>query len=390
MRLFLAPRVRAASRLRLGLAVGLSVVPAAFAAGPTAYQTAKTTRLSVSSSGAQGNRASFEAAMSADGRVVAFSSQASNLVPGDTNRTLDVFAHDRRTRETTRVSVSSSGRQASGASQNVAVSADGRFVAFSSAASDLVPGDTNGAWDVFTHDRVTGRTTRVSVSSSGAPARRTNAGSFFPAISADGRFVAFSSYAPNLVRADTNRSADVFVHDRRSGRTTRVSVSSSGAQANRGTGIVALSAGGRFLAFESAASNLVRGDTNGRQDVFVHDRRTGRTTRASVSSAGVQGTRASFSPDISGDGRLVTFESLAPNLVAGDTNRTVDAFLHDRVSGRTRRISVSSTGKQGDRGNLVATISADGRFVALGSRSTNLVPGDTNGRPDVFARGPLH
>ncbi len=222
---------------------------------------------------------------------------------------------------TTRVSVDSAGGQAndfSGAAPSISVdtsiSADGRFVVFQSDATNLVAGDTNGASDVFVHDRQTGTTTRVSVDSAGHEATGLYPASGDPAISADGRFVAFDSNATNLVAGDTNSAYDIFVHDRQTGTTTRVSVDSAGNQANGYD--PSLSADGRFVAFTSGASNLVAGDTNGASDVFVHDRQTGTTTRVSVDSAGWQAYSFSHLPSISADGRFVAFASNATNLVA--------------------------------------------------------------------------
>jgi Tol biopolymer transport system component len=355
-------------------------------------RTGETRRVSVSSSGAQGNHRSGAPSISADGRFVAFWSYASNLVDGDTNRSRDVFVHDLRTGETRRVSVSSSGAQANGSSFNPSISADGRFVAFVSPASNLVDGDTNGAYDVFVHDLRTGETRRVSVSSSGAQANKLF--SLNPSISTDGRFVAFESQASNLVPGDTNRANDVFVHDLRTDKTRRVSVSSSGAQAN-GSGFFPLSAypsisaDGRFVAFDSPAPNLVRRDTNRRPDVFIHDLRTGETRLVSVSSRGRQGNKKSFNPSISAAGHFVAFKSYATDLVRHDTNASRDVFVHGLRTGKARRVSVSSRGRQGNKDSGTPSISADGRFVAFASDAPNLVPGDTNRAFDVFRRGPL-
>jgi Tol biopolymer transport system component len=241
-----------------------------------------------------------------------------------------------------RVSVSTAGTQGDGASTYCAVSGDGRFVAFLSAADNLVAGDTNGHVDVFVRDRQLGTTERVSVSTAGAQA---DADCLGPAISADGRFVVFSSAATTLVPADTNGKLDVFVHDRQTGITERVSVSSAGVQGDNNSAFPSISGDGRFVAFWSAATNLVSGDTNAHSDVFVHDRQTGVTERVSVSSAGVQADGDSLvSPAISADGRFVAFYSSATNLVPGDTNAQADVFVGDRQLGTTERVSVSSAG----------------------------------------------
>ena len=221
-----------------------------------------TERASLDSTGALANAINIERfcpTLAADGRFVAFGSDATNLVTGDTNAVSDAFVYDRVTGTTERVSVSSAGAEANGTSFAPAISADGRFVAFPSEATNLVPGDTNGVTDVFVRDRLTGTTERVSVSSAGAEANGT---SFAPAISADGRFVAFPSEATNLVPGDTNGATDVFVRDRLTATTDRVSVDSAGAQANDRSDFPAISADGSVVAFVSTATNLVPDDTN--------------------------------------------------------------------------------------------------------------------------------
>ena len=353
--------------------------------------TGTTERVNVASDGTQGNDHSFSPAISADGRFVAFRSCASNLVLGDTNGVCfpegfagqDIFVHDRVTGTTERVSVASDGTEANDFSSSPAISADGRFVAFPSRASNLFSGDSNGEWDIFVHDRDTGITEHVSVASDGTPG---NDWSFSPAISADGRFVAFSSQADNLVPGDSNGQFDTFVHDRVTGTTERVSVASDGMQGNADSGSSTISADGRFVAFLSTAGNLVLGDTNGRDDIFVHDRDTGITERVSVASDGTQeNANSRFSPAISADGRFVAFDSFATNLVPGDTNGREDIFVHDRVTGTTERVNVHSDGTQANQnGSQEPDISADGRFVAFYSAAKNLVDGDTNDAPDIF------
>src|SRR5437016_457905 len=288
---------------------------------------------------------------------------------------------------TERVSVTSGGTEGNGASLGSALSADGRFVAFDSAATDLVAGDTNGVSDVFVHDRQTGTTERVSVASDGAQGNDSSGlvtFAFPPALSADGRFVAFVSAAANLVASDTNGATDVFVHDRQTGTTERVSVASDGTESNAANVGSSLSADGRFVAFHSAATNLVAGDTNGATDVFVHDRQTGTTERVSVASGGSQGNGSNAGPVLSADGRFVAFHGTASNLVGGDTNGTTDVFVHDRQTGTTERMSVASGGTQGNGPSSGAALSADGSLVAFHGTATNLVAGDANGAYDVF------
>jgi Tol biopolymer transport system component len=345
-----------------------------------------TSRVSVSSAGAQGNAFSFSPRVSADGKIVAFASQASNLVAGDTNGFIDVFVRDLANAQTSRVSVSSAGVQGDQPSFGpVGLSADGRFVAFASASTNLVAGDTNLQSDVFVRDRTANQTTRVSVATGGVQA---NGSSADPSMSADGRFVAFVSTASNLVAGDTNAGQDVFVRDRTAGQTTRVSVATGGAQANGESFVPSISADGRFVAFSSFASNLVPNDTNIQQDVFVRDRTTGQTTRVSVGPGGAQGNGFSDFPTISADGRLVAFISDASNLVPDDNNGVVDLFVFDRTTGRMTRVDVSSTGQEAnERVIITSAISADDRFVVFDSAATNLVPNDANGElADVFLR----
>jgi hypothetical protein len=320
------------------------------------------TRLSVSSGGAEANAYSRDADISANGRFVVFWSGASNLVTGDTNGWEDLFLRDRQTGETTRISVSSIGAQANQSSYYPAISGDGRFVAFMSDATNLVSGDTNGFSDIFLHDRQTGMTTRISVSSSGAQGN--NLSDSYVSISDDGRFIAFNSEATNLVSGDTNGAADVFVYDRQAGITERISLDSSEIQANAGSFAPAISADGRFVAFSSSATNLVNGDTNTRTDIFVRDRVLGLTTRVSVNSSGVEADRGGREPTISGDGRYVAFVSLATNLMDEEPYGYEHIFVHDRQTGTTTLVS-QSEGWQLVGTSLAPDISADGRFIAF-------------------------
>ena len=253
---------------------------------------------------------------------------------GESNESNEVSATPVK-REITRVSVSSSGDQADSSSSSPSISADGRFVAFSTSATNLVPEDTTATGDVFIHDRLTGTTSRVSVSST---EDQGNHGSYGPSVSADGRFVAFPSSGSNLVAGDISKGTDIFVHDRVTGETTMVSVSSTGDHANERSDNPAISADGRFVAFNSFATNLVPGDTNKREDVFVHDRITGQTTRVSVSSGGGQGNFPSQRPSISADGRFVAFDSFASDLLPG-YDKGGGIYVHDRETGEITVVS---------------------------------------------------
>lgn len=344
-------------------------------------QTGVTERVSVSTSGSEGNDSSFGASISADGRFVAFSSKADNLVTGDTNGATDTFVHDRLTGQTVRTSVDSSGVEADSKSQSASISGDGRRITFYSDARNLVAGDTNLQRDIFVHDLQTGSTVRASVSSLGVEG---NGKSDNPCISGNGRYVAFNSRADNFVSGDTALE-DIFVHDLQTGMTERVSESSLGIGANSTSQYASLSADGRHVAFQSSADNLVPGDTNGRSDIFVHDRQTGLTQRVNVSSAGAEANDESGYPSISADGRHVSFDSVSDNLVPGNTSAWSGVFVHDRHTGITERVSVSSLGVAGEGQNTGSTISADGRYVGFQSDGGNLVSNDTNGIADVFA-----
>ncbi len=230
------------------------------------------------------------------------------------------------------------GVQGDNYSSNPSISSDGRFVAFESAATNLVPGDTNGSLDVFVYDRQTDTIERVSVDSS-VPGVQGDNNSYTSSISSDGRFVAFESDATNLVPGDTNGRIDIFVYDRQTDVIERVSVDSSvpGVQGNDYSSNSSISSDGRFVAFYSAATNLVPGDTNGRIDIFVYDRQTDVIERVSVDSSvpGVQGNDSSAAPSISSNGRLVAFESDATNLVPGDTNGSSDVFVKETIASST-------------------------------------------------------
>jgi Tol biopolymer transport system component len=353
-------------------------------------QTAKTTLISKSSSGVPGNAYSGSPVLSANGRFIAFISEANNLVEDDTNGMVDVFVYDRQNRLIQRVSASSTGIQANLYSHApLAISASGRYVAFSSSASNLVKGDMNSTRDVFVHDRLLRITELVSISSNG---EQGNSFSGQPSISADGRFVAFISEASNLVSENTNLCAPqkpclgVYVHDRQTRLTERVSVSSVGEQGNQHSHSPSISRDGRFVAFVSLASNLVIGDTNDKFDVFVRDRLLGITERVSVSTSGEQGYWSSGPPSISDDGWFVAFSSEADNLLDGETEKIPQIYIRDRLRGLTERISVSSTGEKGNWLSESPSISASGRYIVFASEASNLVEGDLNGTVDIFVR----
>jgi len=417
-------KVAAPTIITLAALVLVSTAPSA--------TTARTTRVSLSTSQQQGDRPSWTAGVSANGRFVAFTSQATDLVPGDTNDRQDAFVIDRKNGRTQRVSVSTSGAQAKagpnpdGGSAALGISANGRYVLFRSDASNLVPGDTNGKMDAFVCDRATGKTRRIPPAGPGVYAGALSANGRYavlqadenvyrydlrrrhllpltagangwseePSVSAHGRYVAFTSIASNLVRGDTNKLPDVFVRDVLTGKTTRASVTSAGRQGtgkrySNGSNAPTISSDGRYVAFHSDMTNLVRGDTNRIFDIFVHDRVTGKTQRVSVSSTGRQANAESGGGEsFSVDGRYVAFSSLATNLVARDRNDITDVFIRDLRKHRTRLVSLGLQG-QGDDASWVglgAAFTHDGRYILFASWAANLVPDDTNGVADVFVR----
>jgi len=383
--------VRPAHRAALAMTAASAVAMSLAGQPVLAHPPGVTERVSISSHGSSGDNDSSLATVSADGRFVAFVSLASTLVPGDTNGTSDVFVRDRISGITDRVSVDSRGRQSAGGDAGgvldtnwgpPALSSDGRYVAFASSATNLVKGDRNGVADVFIRDRVARTTERVPM----VKKLEANGESSQPAISPDGRFVAFASFADNLVPGDTNFTSDVFVVDRTGGGPQRVSVGNAGEQGENRSESPSISADGRFVAFTSSSDALVPGDGDGASDVFVRDRVAGTTEGVSVAPTASGFGATSSSPAITPDGRFVAFDSWEPDLVPGDTNNSFDVFVRDRATGALERISVSSAGVQGDDWSLAPSISSDGRLVAFDSFAGNLVAGDTNFDFDVFVR----
>jgi Tol biopolymer transport system component len=320
--------------------------------------------------------------MTPDGRFVAFRSEATNLVLGDTNGLVDAFVHDRASGTTERVSVASDGTQVDAVVETVHISADGQLVFFSTRATTLVKPDRNGYMEVFLHDRDTGVTTRIELGDFGRP----NGSSHASSISDDGRYVAFRSYATNLVAGDTNKVSDAFVRDRTLDRTIRLSVSSDGKQGYQPTFRPFLSASGEVAVFRSDAASLVPGDTNGVRDVFVRDIATGVTTRVSLASDGTQANGRALRPALSPDGRFVVFASQASNLVSFDDNGTCDVFVRDRFARTTKRVSTAPFRREPDGSSRAPRISVGGLVIAFSSDASNLVPDDTNGERDVFVR----
>jgi hypothetical protein len=347
-------------------------------------ETNDTARVSVGSGGEQGNGQSELSWISADGRLVGFQSIASNFIAGDDNVAFDTFVRDTQSNTTSLVSIRTAPLGASGISGPSYIgtlSADGRFIAFSSYAVNLAPNTRERRLDVYVRDALNGTTKRVSVDADGNQSDGSSSG---PSISADGRFVAFSSHATNLVENDTNQHSDVFVRDVLNENTTRISVNSNGGQVNSHNSSASISADGRYVAFQSDARRLVPDKLFNQDDVFLRDIQAGTTTRVSVNTEGADSNHHSYGASISDNGRYVAFVSEASNLVEGDTNGDSDVFVRDTVSGITTRVSVNTQGAEADRDSSSPTISADGRYVAYASDATNLVQGDSDTSTDVF------
>ena len=414
----------------LTTALGVFVTPAA-----AASSAGITERISVDSAEAQGDGPSSGypgSGVSADGRYIAFTSDATNLVADDTNNARDVFVRDRTSGATMRVSVDSSGVQANNYSNRASISSDGRFVAFETYSDNLVASDTNSSSDVFVHDRLTGITERVSLDASGnqlggafdadisgdgryvtfvsdglfvrdrllgtterVDVNSTEAAGNVPAgcdsptasISQDGRFVAFCSRATNLdPRPLPGSTVHVYVRDLQMGTTELADVNDLGMPANTSSDHPSISGDGRYVSFDTESTNLGSGEVSFDRDVFVRDRTASHTQIASVDSSGNPGDNVSDHGSLSSDGSKIAFYSYATNLVAGDTNSAIDVFVHDLQNGSTERASVSSSGIEGNDASTYPVLNANGRYVVFTSDASNLVPGDTNGQTDIFLR----
>jgi len=339
-------------------------------------------RVSLSSDGSEGDFISQFPAVAADGRFIAFQSDASNLVPNDTNRTTDIFVRDLVTAETVRVSVSSTGQEGNLPAMAPAISGDGRYVVFHSEASNLVSGDRNNLFDIFLHDRDTNTTQLISTETDGSA---TDGFSFNPLLSHDGRYIVYTSEATGLVADDNNGMADIFLYDQETASTRRVSVDAAGNEADNDSLSPAISAEGRYIAFASRATNLVPNDNNAVADIFVYDRQTATIERVSVSSSGAESNEAATNPAISGNGRYVAFNSAATNLVAEDNNTAIDVFVHDRATGQTRLLSVQQQQSSPEAASFFRpALSENGRWIAFESRMASLVSNDFNRVTDVF------
>jgi len=340
--------------------------------------------VSISSEGLQGNSGSTYPSINADGRYVVFDSYASNLVENDLNNVTDIFIHDRDTNITEIVSLTNTGEQANGRSSFPSISDDGRYIVFVSEATNLDSADTNNLPDIYLHDRLLGVTTRINKSNSGLQA---NDESFHPTISNDGGSVVYWSDATNLVFDDTNGVRDIFVYNTQLSNTERVSVASDGTQANQYCLSSSISGNGRFVAFASQSNTLTENDTNEVFDVFVHDRETGQTERVSVASDGSEANNHSAESSINYDGRFIVFRSVSTNLVANNTDGISNIFMRNRENETTEIISVAYNGGAIDDWAEKPSVDNAGQYITFASQATNIVEGDTlNTTYDIFIR----
>lgn len=358
-----------------------------------------TTIESLGANGVPGNGWSQDAKFAREGRVIAFASNANNLVPGDTGGT-DVFVRDRTASTTIRVSERADGTAAPGTHWQPDITPDARFIVWSSDATSLVQPATVGR-QIFLRDRdpdgngifdEAGHVTveLISVSGDGIPG---NGASSMPAISGDGRLVVFQSDATNLASGDSNGATDIFVRDRVSQKTTLVSRAIGDASGAGLSNVPNISRDGAYVIFQSNAPDLVPGDTNATTDVFRYAIASGVTQTVSVTAEGapliggsVLGSEAVVGPCLSGDGRHIVFQSTASNAVSGDANGQIDILAKDMVTGRVALISMRANGEQTQYPCVSPTISVDGRYVVFGTQDPLVVPGDTNRRQDLFLR----
>ena len=348
------------------------------------------TVVSTNSAGQAGNGSFDNPVFSPDGTKVMFGSTSTNLVAGDTNENYDLFIKDLTTGVVTRVSTNAAGEQMQyGGGRRAVFSADGTKIAFDG-FGPFAPGDTSHAQNVFVKDLTTGAVTLASVTSggvggmSGSYPYTTYYTAILSGFSPDGDKVAFTSSAPNLVAGDTNGVDDLFIKTLSSGALTRVSTDSAGNEANGLSAELVFSPDGTKIMFYSAASNLVVSDTNGAGDLFIKDLTTGTVTRVSTTSAGAEANGGSGSGSFSADGTKIVFTSSASNLVAGDTNGVADVFIKDLVTGAVTRVSTGVAGLAANGWSGGGHLSADGTKLVFESVAGNLATGDTNGYNDIF------
>lgn len=351
--------------------------------------------VSSNSQGTQGNGDSHNPVCSADGRFVAFESYADNFVDSDgdgsfdndTNGSLDIFVHDVVSDVTSRVSIASDGSEADSDCSSPSISADGRFIAFQSIATTLDPAADGSFYQIFVHDRLTKTTTCVSVPD-GATGTVGNSSSFNPAISANGQVVAFQSLATNLDPVATAGFMQVFVRNHAANATSCVSVA-NGTEANADSFDPSVSADGMLVAFSSFGSNLDPVATSGNSQVYVRNRQGAGSTACVSVAGGIEADSGSLTPFISSDGRYVSFDSAATNLHPASSSGVLQVFVRDRIANAIACVSINDLGDSGDFASFGASISTEGRWVAFISGATNLVTPDNGSNDDVFIRGPI-
>lgn len=368
---------RVIARSVTGVVVAWALVGAGAHAASAGQPAPRTERISVAADGTQGDAESGDAAVSADGRYAAFTSNATALVPGDTNDRQDVFVRDLKSGGLERVSVAGDGAQANGHSFSPGLSADGRYVVFSSGADNLDPDHAGQLGGIFVHDRKDGTTRLVSISASGEPV--SGGYTVAPAISDDGRHIAYMSYRSENGEGDDTMDSAVYVRDREAGTTERVSKLVSDPPSRYGISGVDLSADGRHVAY-----SMHQNKPGLLSQAFVHDRRTGRTEQVNVSADGASHPDIS-ALSLSGDGRRAVFSARSAQYVAGDTNDALDVFVRDLRTDTTTRVSVAPDGGDAKGNSMSGVISRDGRHVAFGSWSSDLVA-EATPRGPVFVR----
>lgn len=371
------------------LACGALVLDSARVSATVPYITE---RVNLTSSGGQSVGEALEPNISQDGRFVSFMTSSSDIVANDTNNKTDIFVRDRKLGTTVRANLTSAGGELSWVVSGYKMSANGRFIIFSSSGSGIVPGDTNGKQDMFLRDLKNNTTEMVSLASTGALPNDSTRD--VADISADGRYVVFSSYATNLVPNDVNSNQDVFIRDRKLGTTTMLSKSDGGTLGNDFSTNASISCDGSYVTFISGASNLVNNDTNGKVDVFLVDR----VADNSVSNLTVNANGDSWLggyADISCNGETVVFGSEASNLVVNDTNNARDLFVYNMIDGTFERVNVDPAGNEtvyipnpnnGVRPVSTNSLDYSGRYVVFSGLTTTFVSGDTNSANDIFLR----
>lgn len=346
-----------------------------------------TKKVTYSYQGGEADESSYDPVLTADGRYVAFISYATNLVPNDTNSSewsrdgLDVFIYDSQTETNERVSLKANGQQIKGNSVGT-ISPDGKYVLFLT-NGQIFPHEPMGPDQsaLFLRDWHTGEIERVSRAVDGGLPNATPGGG---SISFDNRYIVYNSEATNLVPGDTNGLMDVFVYDRLMGTTERINLTPAGGQANGRSSQAQISYDGRFVVFLSSANNLVSNDTNGEADIFVYERATKTTRRENVAENGAQANGFSRDPSICGNGRFVSYTTEATNLVPGDNNNQRDVIVRDLYKGTNAVATMNADGQFGNAKAHRSYMAPDCRSVAFSSDSSNLVANDTNNERDLF------